>query len=475
LCCGLVFFAPAESAEAEAAISQEVIARVDAQAAAEFAKDHVGSVTVGLVSASGLAWTKSYGLADMDRKIPASAETIYRIGSITKQFTALMLLQLVQENKVQLSDPAAKYFPEVDKIPRHSPDAPAMTLVQLATHSAGLDREPGDMAIYTKGPVSDWEKVLIAALPHTKYISEPGTRYSYSNIGYAILGAALSRAIGQPYIDYVKQHIFAPLGMSHTCFATNDQMSTNLARGYQLESGKVDSETPEREHGGRGYKVPNGAIYTTVGDLARFVSFEMGEGPATVLKPEEEARIHERVVTTNGQFVSTDAILHSGYGIGFMALRNGNTIIYGHAGAVTGYEAAAYFEPRSKLGVIVLRSALGGDFNSANVVHAAFGLPVAPAKPHEIDLTPQEAEEYLGHFGEPPKDFTVTQHEGHLLVKLGKERAAALFESAKDEFFYKVVDARITFKRGPDGKINGLVLHHNGSDFLAEKDAASKP
>jgi len=89
----------------------------------------------------------------MERKIPASADTIYRIGSITKQFTALMLLQLVQAGKVQLSDPVAKYFPEVNQIPRRFPDAPPITLVQLATHTAGLAREPGDLATYLKGPL----------------------------------------------------------------------------------------------------------------------------------------------------------------------------------------------------------------------------------------------------------------------------------------------------------------------------------
>ena len=149
----LGFFHLATPARAQAAVSPAVIARVDAAATAEFAKDKLGSVTVGLVSGSKLTWTKSYGFADMERKIPASADTIYRIGSITKQFTALMLLQLVQAGKVQLSDPVAKYFPEVNQIPRRFPDAPPITLVQLATHTAGLAREPGDLATYLKGPL----------------------------------------------------------------------------------------------------------------------------------------------------------------------------------------------------------------------------------------------------------------------------------------------------------------------------------
>jgi len=456
----------------------------------------------------------------------------------------------------------------VNQIPRRFPDAPPITLVQLATHTAGLAREPGDLATYLKGPVSEWEKVLIAALPHANYKYEPGTQFSYSNLGYAVLGATLSRAAGQPYVDYVKQHILAPLGMSHAFFEPNDQMRANLARGYMLQDGTVDSETAEREHRGRGYKVPNGALYTTVGDLARFVSFEMGYGPAEVLSAEQLFQNRTRVVVSG-------ANLQAGYGIGFMAIRLGNTIIYGHSGEVAGYQAEAYFEPRSRIGVVVLRNAVGGDFKTMNLVRAAFeslttrseanpappsapadnvkeflgNYPLAPSfviaitangdelyaqatnqhrltlerisddkyavtgvdaevsferdgtgrvvalvlhqngkdqrapklapgqlptLPKEIALTPEDAAEYVGHFGESPHEFTVTQEGNQLSVKFAEQRAAKIYESAKDEFFYKVINAQITFERGPDGKIKGLVLHQNGRDHEAAKVARSK-
>jgi CubicO group peptidase (beta-lactamase class C family) len=118
-----------------------------------------------------------------------------------------MLHQLAESGKVRLSDPVEKYFPDVKAVRDRFPDAPPITLVQLATHTSGLGREPDDLPTYLKGPVSDWEKVLIAALPHTRYEFEPGTRWSYSNIGYAILGASLGRAIGQPYTEYVRERI----------------------------------------------------------------------------------------------------------------------------------------------------------------------------------------------------------------------------------------------------------------------------
>jgi len=129
-------------------------AEIDALAAAEFGRRNVGSLTVGVVSGKDLAWTKSYGDADMEKKTAAGADTVYRIGSITKMFTALMLEQLVEAKKVRLSDPVEKYFPEIQQVRDRIPDTPPITLIQLATHTSGLDREPGDTETYVTGPVA---------------------------------------------------------------------------------------------------------------------------------------------------------------------------------------------------------------------------------------------------------------------------------------------------------------------------------
>jgi CubicO group peptidase (beta-lactamase class C family) len=330
---------------------QPIIDQLDTTAA-ELVKDpNAASFTIGLVQKSGLVWTKSYGYADIANKKPANADSVYRIGSITKQFTALMLLQLVRDGKVHFSDPVEKYFPEIHQVTGEYKNAPPITLVQLATHTSGLDREPADTQTYVKGPVSDWVKILISALPHTKYLYEPGTRFSYSNVGYAILGATLSRAAHQPYTDYVKEKILLPLGMTHSDFEATPAIRQNLAIGYNMDE-KLDAETAEKEHqSGRGYKVPNGALYTTVGDLAKFEQFEMLGGPENVLsKKELEENAH--------RLVAADRDLTSGYGIGFLIQRNEGRIFVGHSGAVSGYLATAMFQPTAETGIIILHNEL---------------------------------------------------------------------------------------------------------------------
>lgn len=325
------------------------IEKVDALATADFSKDKVGGIIIGVVSGKDLVWTKSYGSADTTTNIPPVKDTIFRIASITKLFTAIMLLQLVEQGKMRLSDPVEKYLPEVNKLQERPAGSPPITIFQLATHTAGLDREPDDdQLLYATGPVSVWEKKLIDTLPRTSYIHEPGTRYSYSNIGYAILGAALSRAAGVSYVDYLRDRIIKPLGMTDTTFALDERMEKRRARGFLIEDGKVDAEEPERqERDGRGWRLPNGGLYSTLDDLVRFVAFEMGEGPESVLSKKALENNFERLGSAYSNFAY-------GYGVGFQARRIGNFTALGHDGVLAGYQCSVWFDPKTRLGMITL-------------------------------------------------------------------------------------------------------------------------
>jgi CubicO group peptidase (beta-lactamase class C family) len=333
------------------------IGQIDKMTAAEYAKDNIGAVTVGIVVGSNLVWTKSYGYADMERKIPATKGTVYRIASVTKQFTGLMLLQLVERGRVHLSDPVEKYFPEVNQIQGRFSGAPPITLVQLATMTAGLEGEPKNAERYDTGRVADWEKMLILSLPDTKYLYEPGTYHNYSNTSYAILAAALRRAAGVPYVSYVQKQIIEPLGMTHTAFEPNDQISPFLAQGYHVdENRKLDTLTPLRQQGNRGKNVPAGSLYSTVSDLTRFVAFELGEGPASILKK-------ETLDNSFSSLVAADSDLNYGDGIGgFSALRlmPSNFVAVGHLGALRGYSAAVIFDRSSRTGIIMLANVTNG-------------------------------------------------------------------------------------------------------------------
>lgn len=330
-----------------------IIERVERMITSELAKQEIGGVSVGIVSGADLVWTRSYGWADAERKVRPDKDSVYRIGSITKQFTALMLLQLVEDGKVHLGEPVEKYLPEINQLTDRPRWAPPITFVQLATMTAGLDRDPEDPLKYIKGPVSDFEKILLSAIPHTKYAFEPGVRSYYSNIGYAILGAALGRVAKQPFVDYVRERILAPLGMVDTDYEPNLRFAARVAKGHQVDhDGKIDTNTPASEQGGRGGKSPAGGLYSTVVDMARFQAFELGAGPETVLKKKALEDYFSRVH-------SAGAGLAGGYGIGFQLMRRGELVAVGHNGGVAGYHTSAFVDRKSRSGVIVLRNVVG--------------------------------------------------------------------------------------------------------------------
>jgi D-alanyl-D-alanine carboxypeptidase len=342
------------------------LARVDSLAAHEYAKDSAGSLTIGVVTASGLQWTKSYGYADVSAHRPAIRQTVYRIGSITKMFTGLMLQQLVAEGKIQLSDPVERYYPEIKEVRGYEKLPKPTTVVELATMTSGLAREPEQEGPFWTGPVSTWDSTLHLALPHTNFDHAPGPPFVYSNIGYAILGATLGRAAGVPYVQWETQHILQPLGMQHSAFEIVPQIAADVARGYDiLISGQASPAMSIREGiAGRGYKVPNGALFTTVDDLSKFLLLQLGLGPADVV-PQARLDSAYRAV------IRPDGTLSSQYGIGFSAEAHPPAVWYGHNGGVAGYTSVMLYDRDRKVGVIVLRSATGGSFSLADLTRAS--------------------------------------------------------------------------------------------------------
>ena len=339
---------------------------VDSIADAEFRRDSLGSITVAVVNGRELVWAKSYGFADRLRTERATPATVYRIASATKLVTAVALMQLVDRKVVRLSDPADRYVPEIRTV-RGLTQPP--TLVQLATMTSGLARDPADRRKWQQGPVDRWMETLIAALPATEAVSEPGVAYRYSNVGYGVLGAAISRAAKTSYVDYVRAQILRPLGMTSTDFVLSAEMLPRLASGVdydELYKDTLNYEDAAADHRtGPGLSVPSGGLYSTVGDLARLVSLELGFGPDSVLSAGAFAM-------RNAVPVAAHPSLYWGYGLGQQVQRWGDTTAVGHSGNTAGYTSQVYYDRSRGFGVIVLRSAGGGHADAHRLAGRAF-------------------------------------------------------------------------------------------------------
>jgi CubicO group peptidase (beta-lactamase class C family) len=320
---------------------------------ADVAADNVGSITGAVVAGDRTIWAEGFGWADRDRRIPAGVETLYRIGSISKTFTAVVLAALVDRKTIALDDPVEKYLPEVKGFANPKPGAKPVTFRHLASHTAGLIREP-KLQGAASGPISEWEAKILASIPTTAFDSAPGERYAYSNIGYGVLGLALSRAARTPFMTLVEQGIFTPLGMTSSTFIVGDRLRPWLSVGYANGPGGIDPSVPAREHDGRGYKVPNGGVYSTVVDLARFVGALTGAGKTVTSATMRQAMLTKQTPEAGA----------SGYGFGLqISAAEGAATVVGHGGSVAGYTAFVCFDPQSKIGVILLRNYDSGRTN----------------------------------------------------------------------------------------------------------------
>ncbi|MEM7415256.1 MAG: serine hydrolase domain-containing protein [Gemmatimonadota bacterium] len=352
---GLVGVSPAA---AQVTTWQSSLDDFGAQLASDVVNDDAGGIAAGVVVDGDLVWAEAWGWADRDRDIPMTPAAISRTGSISKTVTAVLLMALVDRGVVGLDDPVRDAFPEVEGLADARPGAAAITYRHLASHTAGLVREP-DWRGSVVGPIELWEERILESIPLTAYDSVPGARYQYSNIGYGVLGLALSRAAGRPFMELVDEVIFEPLGMTGSDFiVVGAELEPRLARGYSLRDGVVSGEQPAREHAGRGYKVPNGGVYSTVADLGRFLGALAGVPGLRILS--EESR--QRVLT-----VQTPESDERGYGLGVQLVPVGDRLAAAHGGSVAGYNAYMVVEPHSGIGVILLRNYTGGSTNLGGV------------------------------------------------------------------------------------------------------------
>lgn len=318
------------------------------QLSADIEKDNLqGSISVAILKNDRIIWSGAFGYANREKKISADTATIYRIGSITKTFTATLLMMMVEEGRLKLDDPVEKYLPEIKNLNGYL-DVDKITFRQLASHTSGLKREP-DVSGANNGAIALWENKVLSCIPNTSFNSKPGQEFLYSNIGYAILGLAISRAFGVPYIQMVQQKILTPLHMQDTFFELPKDKAVRLAEGLDNNTGEVNTMLPKEEIEGRGYRVPNGGIFSTPRDLAKFIMI-IGKKQSLLTN---KSRRQMQVVPYSGK----------NYGLGLMVVSKRDIDAIGHNGIVPGYMAQFEIEQQSGYAVILMRNYNKGSTN----------------------------------------------------------------------------------------------------------------
>lgn len=235
-------------------------------------RQHMPALAYGVVLDGELLYAGGFGRSDLDREIPAGTSTLFRIASMSKSVTAVAILQLRDAGKLDLDDPAAMYVPEMAALTYLTTDAPTITIRHLLTHSAGFpeDNPWGDRQL------ADSDEELRALIADgISFSNVPGIAYEYSNLGFAILGQIVQVVSGMDFQDYMREHVFEPLGMGSTVWEYERAPADRLARGYDwVDDAWVN--IPLEHHGAFGAM---GGLITSIEDFARYVALHLSAWP----------------------------------------------------------------------------------------------------------------------------------------------------------------------------------------------------
>jgi CubicO group peptidase (beta-lactamase class C family) len=543
----LVFAAAAPSAARPAA---PPAAAIEALLERSFPADRPGAAVI-VVKDGRTLYRGGRGMADLEMGVALQPDMVFRLGSITKQFTAVAILMLAEEGKLSLQDPIEKH------LPGYPTQGHVTTIEHLLTHTSGIQSYtdmPGWMTTKILAPMSVEE--LVDGFKKEPMQFAPGTRWAYNNSAYVLLGAIVEKASGKTYESFVRERIFGPLGMSSSLYDRTEKIVPKRARGYTQQG----DEPRNAAYLSMTQPYSAGSLASTVDDLARWDAALYSE---QLVKTASLERAWTPYVLKDGKPTGY------GYGWGVSKIRGRRAIA--HGGGIHGFSTYAVRLPEERVFVAVLcnsdapaappeylgkkiaaiavgdpfpepvavavdpavlaryagvyridektkRTVLveggrlytqrsGGEriearpsseteffyersFSRFRFVLDATGRPTemlffpdgadepehaprvgdAPAEREAAKVDPALYDAYVGDYElQPGFVLSVTREGDRLMTQATGQPKVEIFPSSETEFFLKVVDARITFVRGPEGKVDQLVLHQGGRDMPARR------
>ena len=381
---------------------------------------------------------QAVGPANREWNIANTPETKFRLGSITKQFTAAAILQLAEQGKLTIDDPVSRYYPAAP------PSWSKITIKQLLTHTSGIPDYP-ELAGFDghEERFAHTPEQLIQSVRDKPLQFEPGAQFAYDNTGYVLLGYIVEKLSGQSYAQYLQTHVFGPLGMRNTGYDVGEKILTERAAGYALGSegwvnaAPVDMSTP----------FSAGGLYSTVEDLLIW----------------DRALYAGKPLSAASQAAMFTDYGHR-YGFGWWVRTQWGHDIIWHGGGINGFSNAFQRYPKDRLTVVVLSNSQASP--SAKLATDLAGLCLGvPVYPKEVSLPASLLDRYVGFYEAKP-DFIVhverkgdrlqTQATGQMVVPIYAKDATA--------FYAKLTGAEFVFQTDTAGQITGLVRRQGGRE-----------
>ncbi|HEY8895355.1 MAG TPA: serine hydrolase domain-containing protein [Niastella sp.] len=401
---------------------------LDSFLSARFNPNEPGGVV--MASKNGkVIYKKAFGMADLELNVPVNDSMVFYIGSNTKQFTAVAILQLVEKNKLQLQDTLGKYLPA----------APCpvsnITLAELLSHTAGLTEKNDDVIkklLANQKPVDSLVKDII-----------PGVKWEYSNTGFTALGYIIENVTGMPYKEYIKEYILKPACMTNSYIDENNAIIKNRADGYSRARHRNVNLRPTNNMG------PAGGIMSTVDDMLKWTEVLKTN---ILLKQETLQLAFTPHKLRNGSA--------TGYGLGWYLEELKGSPARRHGGRTFGYTSETLYLPKESVYVIILTNSDYGFFPIRAVTRVVAGMAIN--KPFVLTDQPidvKELDKFIGVYKNHLNEIiNITREEGKLIFQRPGGNKYPLGSAGNNEFFFHREIFRLKFTEDAAGKIARLDL-----------------
>jgi CubicO group peptidase (beta-lactamase class C family) len=419
------------------------VAKLDQRVRSHQREKRLPSLAAAVLRDDELIWETAVGAADVEAGTDATPDTQYRIGSITKTFTAAAIMQLRDAGKLDLEDTLDRHVEGVAQTP---------TIRRLLSHASGLQRETQDDSWLSLRFAQPDE--LLETLGQAELVLPSGARFHYSNLAFALLGIVVERVSGVPYMDYVRERLFGPVGLTRVSFDPEPPAATGyVAQPYT--DGVWDAIGVET-----GAWAAAGQLWGTVGDICRWGAFLADPDESVLASSSAEEMRTVQAIADHERWLS-------GYGLGLGLNRDGDRILAGHGGSMPGFIAQLLFSAKDKVVVAELTNESQADLGELGIALLSTTVdewPVAPEAWRIGDPPPDDAAAVLGIWFMEATRVVFRWREGKLEARfegMPDWQPSAVFERETDDRWRTVSGPEqgeaLRIVRGSDGSVERMV------------------
>ena len=426
--------------------SQEVSSKLDTLVNA-YAKLYRFNGSVLVAKNGTVLLNKGYGFRNATDKVLNNEQTVFQLGSITKQFTSAVILKLQEEKKLNVSDKLSKYFPNY-------PKGDSITIEQLLTHTSGIYNYTNDQNFMTNEITKPANQEKMMALFKDKPLDfSPGTSWNYSNSGYSMLGYIIEEVTKKPYEQAVRRYIFTPLQMTHSGFDFTHLKNSDKAIGYFKLNDKDTAKAPIVDSS---VSFSAGAIYSTTGDL--YLWHKALENNTILSKAQQEKAY-------------TPVKNNYGYGWGIDTIEGKRRV--GHGGGIHGFTTNIARVPEDDVCIILLSNA--SDVTLGDITKSIFAIlynkEYELPKERKIINVPEEIlKQYEGEYTiKPGLNVIMSIKDGELIAAPTGQPPEIIYAEKENFFFVKSQDIQIEFTRNDKKEVDGFILHQGGQKVPCKK------